>query len=488
LQRAVLAVSGIVFVSWFLIALAHIDDSYGVDHVSGAWIALARYVNEGTLYPPLFNGHVFGGTRYMPLEFVTHAGLARVTGEYLVSGKLLAYASDVGMYVLLFVITRRISGSKVLAIGLVAAVLSTNTGLFGSTAIGGDTLPVALQLGAIYAVTRRSPAGSAWASLLAGLLCALAFFTKLTAVWAALALVAWLAVRDRRRLAAFAISLVGSGAVLFAAFELASDGRMSHNLVALASAGAQLSGRDTLTKFAAIGQDSASAVWILVPFAIVAVGTGIARRRLTVYQVSLVLAAAILLPVLRDVGADANHLIDVEVLTAIVFAEAVRLAEPRATAFVWPLALTAILWGTVTSYQVNFRHETEVAIHSLLGRDTGYTAGPVLEGVITRRDRILSEDPYVAVSRNEDPVVLDAFMLIRIAHDHPAWQSELIRRIKDHRFMKIVLEHTLDPKTRWYRVYSLGGPVVTAIAHRYRLANVVDNVREGGDYFVYVPK
>jgi hypothetical protein len=484
----VLAVSGVVLVSWFLIALAHIDDTYRVDHVSGVWIALARYVNEGTLYPPLFNGHVFGGTRYMPLDFVMHAGLARLTGEYLVSGKLVAYTSAVGMYVLLFVISRRISGSKVFAIGLVAAVLSTGTGLSDSTAIRGDALPVALQLGAVYAVTRRWPAGSARASLLAGLLCALAVFTKLTAVWGALALVAWLAVRDRRRLAAFVISLVGSAAVLFAVFELTSDGRMSQNLVALAMAGAQLSGRDTLTKFAAIGQDSASAVWILVPFAIVAVGTGIVRRRLTVYQVCLVFAAAILLPVLRDVGADSNHLIDVEVLTAIVFAEAVRLAEPRATAFVWPLALTGILWGTLTSYQVYLRPETQAAIHSLLGRDTGYTAGPVLAGVITRRDRILSEDPYIAVSRKEDPVVLDAFMLIRIAHDHPAWQSDLVQRIVDHRFTKIVLEHTLDPKTRWYRVYSLGGPVVTAIARGYRLADVVNDVREGGDYFVYVPK
>jgi hypothetical protein len=79
-------------------------------------------------------------------------------------------------------------------------------------------------------------------------------------------------------------------------------------------------------------------------------------------------------------------------------------------------------------------------------------------------------------------------MLIRITHDHPAWQSDLIQRIKDHRFTKIVLEHTLDPTTRWYRVYSLGDPVVTAIAHGYRLANVLNNVREGGDYFVYVPK
>jgi hypothetical protein len=95
----VLTVSGIVLVSWFLIALAHIDDTYRVDHVSGAVDSTRQVRERRALYPPLFNGHVFGGTRSCLLNS-SCTPLVHVTGEYLVSGKPLAYASAVGMYVL----------------------------------------------------------------------------------------------------------------------------------------------------------------------------------------------------------------------------------------------------------------------------------------------------------------------------------------------------------------------------------------------------
>jgi hypothetical protein len=484
----VLAGSAIVLVSWLLIAVAHVHDTYRIDHVSGTWIALARYLNEGTLYPPLFDGHVFGGTRYMPLQFVLHAGLQHVTGEYIASGKLIVYASSLALFALLFVIARRLSGSAVLAIGLVAAVLGTDTGLSDSTAIRADALPVALQLGAVYLVARRAPAISTRAAAAAGLLCALALFTKLTALWAPIALVAWLAVRAQPRLAVFLASFLGVGAVLFAIFEFASDGRMTKNVIGLAAAGAQLSGRDTLTKIAAIGQSDAFAAWVLAPFAIAAVGAGIARRRLSVYQLALAAAALIVLIVLRDVGTDLNHLLDVEVLTALVVAEAVPHWEARLGAFMWSLVLAAIFWGTASSYQIDFRPETQAAFWTLAGHGDTFHTGPELAGVITRRDRILSEDPYVELSLGENPTVLDAFMLIRIGDEHPAWRDDLVGRIERRAFTKIVLQYVLDPRSRWYRVYSLGGRVTSAIAANYRLAKTAPDPREGGDYYVYVPK
>jgi hypothetical protein len=76
-----MTVSGVVLASWAVIAIAHVDDDYHVSWVSGSWIALARYVNAGVVYPPLHDGDAFGGTRYMPLQFFAHAGLARLTGE-----------------------------------------------------------------------------------------------------------------------------------------------------------------------------------------------------------------------------------------------------------------------------------------------------------------------------------------------------------------------------------------------------------------------
>src|SRR5919197_3555310 len=97
--------------SWALIAIAHVHDTYALDHTAGAWMALARYVNEGVLYPPLYDGTAFGGTRFMPLQFVFHAGVARLTGEYLVSGKLIAYAGATLLLSVTFHLTRRLSRS-----------------------------------------------------------------------------------------------------------------------------------------------------------------------------------------------------------------------------------------------------------------------------------------------------------------------------------------------------------------------------------------
>src|SRR5438270_41630 len=87
-----LGVAGlVVLISHGLVAAAHWNDRYQINFVSGICITLAQRLNDGVFYPALFDGEHFGGTRYMPLSFVLHAGLARSTGEYLASGKMLAY-------------------------------------------------------------------------------------------------------------------------------------------------------------------------------------------------------------------------------------------------------------------------------------------------------------------------------------------------------------------------------------------------------------
>jgi hypothetical protein len=486
LERSVVAVSGLVLISWMVIAVAFVDDNAGIGWVEGTWLALARYVNEGVLYPPLFNGSSFGGTRDMPLQFVIHAGLARITGEYLVSGKLLAYTSAVALYALLFVVCRRVSGSWVLAIGLVSAVLSTGPGLSDALAPRADTLPVALQLGALHAVTRRSPSSSR-ATVLGGFLCTLAFFTKLTALWGGISLVAWLAVHDRRRLRVLLLSVAVSVGVLLAVFELASDGRMSQNLITFATVGGHLSVKGTLNKFIDFGLSYASAAWVLVPFALSAVGAGVVRRRVTVFQIGLLTSAAILMLVLADTGTLGNHLIDVEVLTAVVAAEVVHLEGGHSHGLVPQLLLVAILWGTLTSYEAHVRPATAVAVHTLLGSRTGYEAGPPLGRVLKPNDRVLTEYPYLAVSRGQEPVVLDAYTLVRIARDHPEWQNAFIRQIRRHRFTKIVLSHRLDPRNAWFRSFAFGTPIATAIARSYRLAAVPPG-QSYAHYYIYEPK
>ena len=90
LPAACLVALAVIVASAAALALVHVADLYEMDHVSGVWLGLAQYFNEGVFYPPLeAQGH-YAGTRYMPLQFCLHALLARLTGEYLISGKLLA--------------------------------------------------------------------------------------------------------------------------------------------------------------------------------------------------------------------------------------------------------------------------------------------------------------------------------------------------------------------------------------------------------------
>lgn len=471
LRRAALLATGITFGSWCLIASVHVDDMYRVYHVIGTWLGLAKYANDGTLYPALFDGDAFGGTRYMPLQFLLHAGLARVTGEYLVSSKLLAYGCSLILFAVLFSVCRRVNGSRALGAALVAAVVSSHTGLADSTVVRADTLPVALQLAAVEAAT-RAPAYRLRPHVVAAVLCTLAFFTKSTAIWAPLAVAIWLAIRDRRALAVFAATVGVSAAVLFGVLEAASDGRMYENVVGLAGAGRRLSPLETLTKFEALSHKSANVIWVFGAVAIVAIVMGIVRRSLTIYHLSLAFATILVIFVLRDIGADANHLIDVEVLIAVVFAEAVATLRHDLRMFAWGIVLVSILWG----YAVDVRPATATALRAITGRDTQFDSQVPLRHTIRADDSVLAENPYVAVSRDKEPTVLDPFMLVRILRDHPKWQALLIRQIEHHRYDKVVLEHELAPGSRWWwRDYSFGAPVATAVRRSYRLSTLPTN-------------
>src|SRR5688572_31860636 len=93
-----------VVASIAVLAFAHIDDQHRVGWAEGTRMALARSIVHGEMYPPLFEDGRFGGTRYMPLPTALHAGLARVTDEYLTSGKLASLASMAAVVVLVYLL------------------------------------------------------------------------------------------------------------------------------------------------------------------------------------------------------------------------------------------------------------------------------------------------------------------------------------------------------------------------------------------------
>ncbi|MDP9331610.1 MAG: hypothetical protein M3P11_13375 [Actinomycetota bacterium] len=481
---ALVAVALAAILGWLFLAVSHLQDRYEVGHVQGAWMGLEQYANEGTLYPPLFDGVHYGGTRWMPLPILLNATAARITGEYLVSGKLVGLVLTAGLLVLVFFALRRFETPKELAAALAATVVATDTGRIAGTTLGGDVLPVLLQVGALVVATSGRKKRSL---VVAGVLAGLALASKTTGVWAALALFTWLGLDRRwRDLAFFGAAFGVTTAVVLGAVELVSSGRFSDNLVVLTFAGVGggvgpiRAPNQVLYQLATFGP----AVWALVPFA--AAGALIAPlRRISVYHLALGWAFLLLLGTYTDVGAGFNQLLDVTVLTVLAVGhlagrlDVSRLRTPMATI----LALV-VIWGTTTGIVLTLVPDIRATVE---GASLGYPLHP-LTGLVGPTDEILSEDPYVPLSLGRKPVVLDPFMLRRLDIVDPAAVDVLIGRIENHEFAYIVtvvpltaLDGDTVDNNYWWNNFHFGLRVVGAMRRAYVMQGVVDG------YYVYRP-
>jgi hypothetical protein len=189
-----------------LLAVAHVDDRYGVDHVSGSWLGLAAAARDGVLYPPLFDDGFYGGTRWMPLPFLLYALSDLVTGDLLAGAKAVGYTAAAAVLALVVLACRRRGAPWAAALALGAAVAASRAGTTVFLGIRGDAVSLALGLGAAAVLERRETERGA---AVAGLLCALALLAKLSAVWAPVAIVAWQLGRSWRRAAVAAGSFAG---------------------------------------------------------------------------------------------------------------------------------------------------------------------------------------------------------------------------------------------------------------------------------------
>jgi hypothetical protein len=456
-----LAISALGMTAVVLVAVVHLSDRYAIDPASGARIALARYVASGVLYPPLVGEDGFGGTRFMPLPVLLHAALSRVTGEFLLSGKLLALATMLGVALLTLAVIRRRGCPLSLSIGLVAVVLTTSTGLLAVTGLRGDSLPLLLQLLALAVASSSTSTRSTW---LSAALAALAVTAKLHAVWAAVAIVVWLAVTDRRRLVHFVGAYVGITAGLLGILTVITDGRILENVLGLSGAG--LTGPAGLLtspyRLLQLLVTDALGTWVLLPVAVVIVGLALLRRSVDPWQLSLVAALGVTVVVLADIGTGPNQLIDLAVLSAIVVAQAIGAGGHAA----WSRTAmeAAVVWLVLTGLAVTVAPAARDAAVTLHG-DGRYRSDP-LAGVADARTKVLSEDPYVPVSLGQDPVVLDPFMLPRIGAHDPGAVRRLVDRIDAQDFELVVLVESLDNE-EWWADYHFGTDVIAAVDRAY---------------------
>jgi hypothetical protein len=483
LSWALIAVAGLVFLTWLFLAVAHVDDRYQLDHVSGARMALARYFNDGTLYPELYDGQFYAGTRFMPIPIVLHALVARVTGEYLVSGKLVSYVTMLALVATIFVLLRRLRCPLAFSVAVPALVLTSQTGLAGGMDARGDALPLLLQVVAVGIVASTARPGP---TVAAGALAAVALLSKLSAVWAPLAIVIWLLSRDRRRLALFSAAYVGTAGGLLLLFATLTEGRIIDNVFGLSTAG--ITGLRSLLvapyRFAHLMVDVAITAWAVVPLVALAAWIKVKRGRDSIYLVALVCALAVLLVVLTDVGTGWNQLIDVVVLIALVLGALAARAHDSSTSLdresartVEMIAAFALLWVIGSGLAVTLAPPVQETLRG----EVSYDSEP-LSALEVSPTSVLSEDPYVPLSLEQAPVVLDPFMLPRLADKAPDAIPDLVRRIEAQEFDVVVLVVPLEPVDRsWWAEQSLGLDVARAISRAYTYAGRMQG------YYLYAP-
>jgi hypothetical protein len=425
----------------------------------------------------------------MPLTILLNAAASRLTGEFLFSGKMVSLGSMALVLVLVFMVLRRLGCTIPCCLALTSTVVATLTGFDEIMSIRGDAPAVFLQLGAVAVVAEGMSMAKGRTRFIVALavaaaaLSALAILAKLSAVWAPLAIGCWLFTRDRRALlayvSAFSVLLLGS----LALFQLASHGNMFDSLFGLAFAG--VAGAGPIARSVVLGHDIMNSLrvsWVLFPIAVLEVITAYWGRRLSVYHLSFLFAIGVTWFVYMDVGVEANHLIDLAVLIAIVVGEFwARVALPVAGTSGMHILLTVLLiWIIPTAYAGNVGRAPQEVIEDDYGKGTQRSMEAVLAGSVRPTDRILSFDPTVPVGLGQFPEVLDFFMFARIQAKHPQMTAALVDRIRRREFDKIV--HIDDiAKPEFSGQVDLGPQVVAEIRANYRL---VAHVR---DYYVYAP-
>jgi hypothetical protein len=481
--------SAAAIVVFAVLAVLRLNSYYGINHVSGSWMALTQYADaDAGIYPPLYDSarQAYGGTRFMPETILLNLAASKITGEYLASGKLVALLCSLLLLALTLLVLKRLGCPTPISLALTSAILTTSAGFDSIFTIRGDALSVFWQLLAVTLVagSQRPRPDARWTAL-AAILCVLAVLNKFSAVWGLIAILVWLLAKGQRRLlilfsGVFLVGLLGS----FGALQILTHGRMLDNLLASSFAG--VAGSLPPTRIQDLGWfviEGTQAIWVLSPFALLGIVMAVRHKsEVNIYHLSFGCALAVTLVIYADSGAGPNHLLDMVVLTLILIGDFWRRVAPRARTLVAPQVILALLllWVIPSAHAWNLAVRFRAAAYST---NHPNSTDRLLASQLLPDDLILSEDSTVPVSHGQRPVVLDPFMLTRIGVKHPGWVQDLRRRIESCDFDKVVLLFAIDDPTKrfWYATQHFGEQVVAAIRDKYRLATPAQG------YYIYVP-
>ena len=479
--------AGAILIGWLALVLLHVSDDYRVTHNQGVWLTVADAARHGQLYPPIFDGEHYAGTRYMPGPILLNGFASGLFDDPLVGVKLLAAVLMATLLAIVILVLRRSSCPWPVAVALAATIVATDTGLQAGTSIGGDLLPAVLQTGALAVAL----SGREWRHLaIAGVLAGFGIASKLTGVWGFAAILTWLVMtRQRHAAALFAGVCVGTASLSVGAVQVMSHGGLSQHLLAFSVAGVHGAGSLLRGPNQVLYNLLGHAWSTVVLFPIAALGMLVPGRprQLSLLHVALTYALLLLVIVYADVGTGFNQLLDVVVLTALAVGDlagrATSVDRPEA-AVLTSVVLVAVVWAGGLDLVRTVGFDLRGAVAAATSGRPGPRAAIAAAGIVKPQEEVLAEDPSIYVALRRQPVVMDPFMVMRLDRVRPQSVDPLIARISERRFDLVILVVSLDDRDLdyWWSDFHFGPRVAAALRDSYRADGTL------GRYFLYRPR
>jgi hypothetical protein len=392
---------------------------------------------HGVFYRPLYGPLGYGGTRYFPLFYVLHSGLAKLSGNLITAGHALSVASTLALLAGVYALLRRLGVDRLLAGCSSLFLLCSESIQLALLTIRGDVLPAALVVWGLWACA--SPAMGFRQLAVVALFFTLAFSAKVTAVYAPAAVFLYFLLSGRRRLAWTLAALTAGGfAVVVGAILIASHGRALEIFLESATAGTPWTSIFHVPqRFATYTgvEDLGGFPFLLLAAAALLAWPGRFWRDLPpLYFLS---ALATILAIFSTVGADYNHLIDLHTAAIILLAVWVSRADRQQELFGLAALAVAALMAFFPAAR-NFRHGVDI-----IPRRQQFQA--VLQAVGKDPKPVLAGNPLIPVLAGQTPYVLDPFLFRVFNSRDPRFAEPLWKMLQEKDFSAVVT--LVDPNS-----------------------------------------
>lgn len=459
--------------SALLLALLHGNDLYAAHQGPGIWMALARYLNDGILYPPLQQDGFYGGSRYTPLFFSLTAALAWIAPNYLVAAKLAAFVSVAVLTGAVAAAIRQMTG-RWNEVPLAVLLLAFPQGLGSLLNPHADALSAGL---AIWGLVILGPQPTLERVVGSSLLFVLALLTKFSTLAAPAAAFFFLLLSNRRLTVLLVLGCILLGLGSLGLIEWLSRGRFLENLRALGGGGSDLNSVLLAPVRMVQALQVSRGFAVLLPLLAAAL---LFRARLLCWGLwdwYYLTALIFTLLVYTSLGTADNHLLELEAASVLFLARVIStpIASDGLEQMLQPVLAVAILAALLLGF---YPH----AGTWRAGQQEGVITEQQIDAVIPPDARLLAEAPAIPVLRGQRPVILDAFAFGVLARTGKIDDAALAERIRRHEFdVLIMLGRTDIPGQTFCPDDHLGPRVTHAILDSYRFDRML------GVYALFVP-